>query len=182
MSDLKHGDGQLVGSFGFTEEDLEANRDGYLSPSQRVALRRVRRGWRDWSFLTVIVCAFASMIAVLDGIRVGDPLERRTSVIGLICVATAVVFTVCYQRWQQYQKDLWKGDVAVIIGNISVTQYEERFGTKCVVRVSRRTFTVDALAAQTLHNGERYAIYYSPHSGKLLSAELLPANLLRKTH
>lgn len=181
MSKLKRRDVALSEVIGFNGEDLEANRAGYLSKRQRANLRRIRRSWHDLTTITVIACGFVSTIAILDGMRVGDPIGRRSSVVGLICIVTAIVFAVCYYKWQQYQRDLWKGDVAVIVGNVSVSQHQESYGTKYTIRICRKTFVVDEHAFNAFWDRERCAIYYSPHAGKVLSAEATPALKVKKS-
>jgi hypothetical protein len=174
MGKFKNHAEHLKLAIGFTEEDLQANQDRYITKRQRLILNRERSGWRLFCYSAVVLSPILCALALLDGLIAGDPVQSRISIISLICGLTAIFFTYCYLKWQQYDSDLSKGDVAVVEGHVTLRQHQERNGTRYEIRVQSRTFTVSISVFDAFRDGDLYAIYYSPHTKKLLSAEWLP--------
>jgi hypothetical protein len=174
MGKFKNHAEHLMWAIGFTEEDLEANQDRYITKRQRLILNRERTEWRLFCYSAVVLSPIACAAAIVDGILIGDTIASRIGIISLICLLTAIFFTYCYLKWQQYDADLSKGDVAVVEGHVTLSWYQERNGTKYKIKMQSRTFIVSKSIFNTFKDGDFYAVYYSPHTKKLLSAEWLP--------
>jgi hypothetical protein len=164
----------LMQAIGFSEEDLEANREGHITKRQRVRLNAKRTSWGLRSALAVGIMLFLCASAIIDGNRIGDTVESRVAIIALICIigGTAIIYTRL--RGGYFNSDLRKGDVHIIEDRVvlDVSSQGNR-GDSYSVRIDETTFAVNKPIFLAFKNGDPYRIYYAPHSKTILSAEWL---------
>ncbi len=164
----------LMGAIGFTEEELEANREGYMSKRQRSRLNAKHSSWGIRTILAVGITLFLCASAIIDGNRIGDTVESRVAIIGFICIVggTAIIYTRL--KGANFTADLRKGDIHIIEGRVvlDVSNQGNR-GDFYTVRVEDTTFATNKPIFLAFKNGDPYRIYYAPHSKTILSAEWL---------
>jgi hypothetical protein len=164
----------LMQAIGFTEEDLEANREGYMSKRQRSRLYAKRSSWGIRTILAVGITLFLCVSAIIDGNRIGDTVSSRLAIIGLICIVggSAVVYTRL--KGANFTADLWKGEIHIIEGRVvlDVSNQGNR-GDFYTVRIDDTTFAINKPIFLAFKNDDPYRIYYAPRSKTILSAEWL---------
>ncbi|HEX2908353.1 MAG TPA: hypothetical protein VHO69_15885 [Phototrophicaceae bacterium] len=162
----------LMTAIPFSYEDLEANRDGYMTARQRSRLNDDRFLIQIVGVLALMVCPVCIIAAfVLDGQRYNTVVSRVivSSAIGLLTVGTTAY---AGWRWQCLGRDLRQGKVAAVQGLISLEMGGDRNRTYRV-KAADVTLKVPQHVFFAFKNGEPYCLYYAPHSRTLLSAEWL---------
>ncbi|MEO8609571.1 MAG: hypothetical protein ABI690_16890 [Chloroflexota bacterium] len=172
---LSDAQSKLMNALRFTEEDLQANRDGYLMKQQRSKLNGIRTSWLLCFILTLIVVPFLVAWTVIDGVRIHDTAVSRLGIIGLIWIIASGTCVYCWFKKRRLDHDLHKGNVQVVKGTAQV-----KYGTMRQKGTSPYDLIIDGLtwnmgyfASSAFTNGDPYAIYYAPHSKQILSAEWL---------
>ncbi len=159
----------------FTEEDLQANREGYLSKPQRAKLNRDRMSWKIFLAMAYIGAPFGTIWAIVDGVHRNDTLTRRLGLIGMgwMVVFGAIIY-LWIQKWN-LDRDLHKGDVAVAQGRLQLGKriLRPRGSAPYFLNLDGLFWYVDSYIAFGLANNEPYAIYFALHSKTILSAEWL---------
>jgi hypothetical protein len=179
----------------FTEADLDANRHGTMTASQRgklgqkllepmiplpgLVLRLLLMFVLATPFVFIVLAlkdsAFTSNGAIAVGLVAGSDLFAWAILVILIGVqfVPAVV-----SRWWHLRSDLSRGSVSMISGCIylHVRQRAVLKGTKYdshLLEVNGLTFLITAFQCQVLTNYQPYSfhIYYLPVSKLILSAE-----------
>ncbi len=163
----------LMEAIGFTEEDLEANRDGRITERQRKLLNDERLSWRGWIFLALGACPVISVIILLDVVRTQADLWNRVQVIGLVSVVAIGVALFAWFRMSYYSDDLRTDDVQVAEGRISLGIAENKNSRNYYVTIGRVTLKIPKKAFLAFKNDDPYAIFYMRYSKMLLSAEWL---------
>jgi hypothetical protein len=144
----------------FRMDELDTNRQGGLSARQRF---RVMRGL---AFLLVI------LVALVVGAAWQFPLLLRYSPWGFL-IGGLILFgllVATYQRWL----DLLEGRAAMLEGFVQATEHSSEDSNTYYYELDKERFTVTSAAYRALIPGERYRLYYLPHSKKLLSIEPVP--------
>lgn len=172
MGKLKHSE-LLAQTIGFNDDDLDANRIGIFSDRQCQSLRRLRMLWRIIFYAIVVACPTACLVAINDGIRRGDTIASRIGIIIFIFAFTGVLLIFCYREWKQYNDDVTEGLVQGVEGCISIMPHREKHGISFTITIQGETLTVNQGIFLAFKNGDPYAIYFSPNTRKLLSAEWL---------
>lgn len=159
----------------FTEEDLQANREGYLTKSQRSKLNRDRTSWKIFTALALGAIPFGTVMAILDGIRRHDTVASRIGIIGLICIVCSCIAVYVWLDIKRLDRDLHKGDVQVVEGRVQVGErlFRRRGTPRYYVSLQGISWNVGYIVSSAFKNGDPYAIYYAPHSKTILSAEWL---------
>ncbi len=162
----------LMQAIGFTEEDLEANREGQLSQRQRDEIKRLRMTWYGIKIICVVISPIVLILLILP---LFDSRTNKSGLFIFIAMAVTVLGYSAYyamERWNQYRKDLAENRTAVIEGRvkIKVFHYKE---PKYKISIEDVRFEVSKEIFLTFKNGDPYIIYYAPYSNKLLSAEWL---------
>jgi hypothetical protein len=150
----------------FTEADLELNKQGQISLSQREILERKRRdislsGWG---------CAVLYLILVsITGIWVGHQLESAYEliVVGALLAGCGITILEAFFRHQHITQDLAKAEVLSTTGLIK--RYMFRSSTE--IHVNGKQLSISANLYHALTDGEPYTLYFVPASTTLLSAE-----------
>jgi hypothetical protein len=162
-------DEKLARVLNFTEEDLTANRQGYMTKKQRVKLRtmvRKRTIYQPlgvfWIYLAVIFFLIFSGAADTNGRDM-----RGIVAVGFV-VASVAMGIYTYYAWRRLHADLHKGDVAMEAGRIAL---EVGMRGKNSLTVQYTTFSINAETLLAFRNDAHYRIYYAPHTKLILSAE-----------
>jgi len=164
---------ELASVLGFSREDLDANRAGRLSPAQAAKLRRTRTGDIIRGLVSAVVSAgMVTLWPLLNG-----------STTTLLFWALVLLFPAAFalvSLWSagQRSRDLQSGTVAIAGGPLQ--RHAEDLGS------TRRTptYTLNAGGVKlnvplevygAFADDGHYALYHTPHSRTLLSAEPLDA-------
>jgi hypothetical protein len=167
----------LAQANGFTMEDLQANREGLMSPRQRTALVRRTGSCLFW-ILFVTVCVMVGP-AIALGVVVGSVWALVVVIAGLAVFALLSTLFIGSTRQQ-----LRAGRVAFVDGFVERQRKESSDsdgGTSVTYTyivyqpqadgIKQQSFTVDGAAYHALVPGLRYRIYYLDY--KLVSIEPL---------
>ena len=149
--------------FHYTDADLDSNRAGLISSSQRSRLWR-----RD---MLQLVAAAASLVggalfnvALLAGWFTA---HGKGAVLGIALILVGVLFGVMSGAlWL----DLAGGRVAVAEGELRTTERGTRYGVAYSLEVGGLSFSVPRSAHDQVHGGHR-RVYYLRRSGTLLALE-----------
>lgn len=155
----------LLAAFDATEEDLHANRDGQLTASQQQALL-LKRVARDLTLLAGLVTVpFLLPVAII--VLLVSP-ENATCG-GIVLVGIVAWFG--YLGWSMYEvrQDRQAAQVDVLKGTIKVGQ--GLAPTQGCMRVQGQRFLVPQKVTLALQMGERYTVYYAPHTRVVVNAE-----------
>lgn len=153
----------------FTTDDLNANRQGLLSPKQREQFSH--RQQRSQRFLTGVALIVALMLvgAVLLG-------TLGIIVLGIIALILGVLGIIEYWiGYQTYTRDLQYNQVEAIQGVVRyVWRGESALGiatSPSGIRVGDMQFLLLEDQARAFIEGDIYVLYYAPSTHTLLSAE-----------
>lgn len=151
------------------DEDLDANRQGCVSPAQVTAFQTRSNRHRPWSVASVLLAAltlFAFVASVGLGGAGTDPLGLVV-VGGMIAVVTGALVgpsLLAMNRAARFARDLKDGRVESAYGQVSWKR-----GAYVAETDQRRLWPVFDDSVDLLPG--RYRFYYLPESGGLLSAE-----------
>lgn len=164
MSVQNVNDMKLMDAIGFTLTELDANREGYMSKRQRQRLSDVRGSWRNFGTLIKVMSPSLIVIAVVDGIRIGDTVSSRGGIVSLIVIITLIVLIYVHFKWRGFERDLLKGDVASVNGGVKRIENRQRNGMQYKIRIERTRFDVPWRVFEAFETGKRYSVYFAPHS------------------
>jgi hypothetical protein len=155
----------LMLAIGFTEEDLAANRDNVLSPTQITNLARQQRAL-PWLHVlgAVIACLFAGILLLSD-------LASRKIGIGVI-FTLSVVFAFAPSLWDWYTL-IHNIKVDRVIGIQGHVRLDLDDKNQYFLQLTEHRFEVNKNTFLAFKNGDPYAIYYAPRNRIILSAEWL---------
>lgn len=165
---------ELRGYFNFTEDDLEANRNGEITSSQTQELRAHLRDKRFEALLNFATCIGAILVMLIfrdsekDGLFVSDGLFLLVSIIFGI-----LGFSNVDQR-QQYMADFAHPHAKSITGHAERKRpifTNRRRGTPELLIIQDIKFRTSPEQYATIIEGFRYIVYYLPASKFLLSIE-----------
>jgi hypothetical protein len=153
---------KVMHAFRFSDEDLEFNRKGSMSPNQVRQLRRAR-------FRITVLSAAGGvfMLLIAFGLMLQD-----ISLIFVMIMALVSFFYSAYSAWV-YTQDIQLGAAVSASGQIALST---RVGT----RQSRTRYNLHIRGAQmevsgsqyqSLKNGGEYTVYYTPHAQVVLAIE-----------
>lgn len=153
----------------FTDADLKANAEGYLSTKQRTYLQS--RQQRSFKLLMGIVAVIAVM--ALGAIIIGN---LGMIVLGVMALVLAIMSAVEYVvGYQSYSRDLNAPEIETIQGVVhhiwrgdSVMGVETR---PSGIRIGDVQFLLMEDQARAFIEGDIYALHYAPATHTLLSAE-----------
>jgi hypothetical protein len=163
----------LMSAIGFNEDDLEANRGGYMSKKQRAMMSHERAAWLNRiAIMIVVIAGFFVFMIVSSRLQPG---LKEMVLGGLILGGGIAALYMAYMR-SRLNNDLHKGGVFVVDGTVSLYIAKTRdviTPYNYYLSVENRHFTVERSVYDVFTDGDPYAIYYAPHSKTLLSAEWL---------
>jgi hypothetical protein len=176
----------LIKAIGFTYDDLDANRGGYMSKKQRAALSKERQFLLYTITIGVVGIAILYAIILLRNVIEGREISYNIVLIAFIFFVPVLGFLFTWFKRNQLNADLYKGTVYVVEGVISL--HVKRLGDYGFIMTMRNDrnqaiyydlyiqdekFRVEKPVFEAFVDGEPYAIYYTPHSKTILSAEWL---------
>ncbi len=156
---------KLAGAFGFTEDDLAANRQGYLTPAKKKVIAETRRA-RGCGARAAYIAMGASVAIIVAAFVLAGGLRvpRSTGALTAFAVATSVFIgiflaAIIYDRVRSH--DLRTGKISVAEGPTQRRTKEYKFGTAFYVKIGRRRFQL-AYREQfdAFNEGIYYRIYY----------------------
>ena len=159
----------------FTDEDLQANREGYMTKRQRKNIDQIRTEMRFVQFVGVgmgIIFLFGCAIWL-------DPV-----CFGLMALSIPLTIFASVSQSRRASRDLYKGMVLSIDERIKLIKQREGLGyIRCYVQAGEGQFRISKRAYKSLQNRGFYRIYFAPNTSKILSIEALKwdSNLLDET-
>jgi hypothetical protein len=172
-------DEKLAKALKFTEEDLIANRDGYMTKPQRVTLRKSFSWWRAGLWLVgssacLSISVWAQIQLFLNAAKqditypFSSPLLFSVYCLPFIAfIGIWVIFA--YFGGRNARADLRKGEVAMVEGIVTIQRRNTSRPKLCVD--NGWWFLIPYKASSTVVEGKYYTIYYAPHTMQILSAE-----------
>lgn len=162
---------RLRRAFGFTQEDLDANRRGRLTARQVSFLAsRYRRS----------VALAGATVIVLSSIALGAIISEcnTTGLVIVLCLAVIGFIIVMSIDPQAWQKDIRSNSVKCICGEVRLSIVTTGSGhhrsTSYRLRVQEHKFYINADQFTLLKNNEAYRVFYTPNTERILSFELVP--------
>src|SRR5688572_22883216 len=137
----------------FTDADLKANRDGYMSKAQRRNLSRYRA-----SLLFFGVGALIAPFTVLVMSLAINDFAMSSGILALFIVTLCLAFFAAYLlfwQWRNSKKDLKKGDVVAVQGKLE--QQEMIIGILDVENNHFETFDIPLEAIEDFERGATYS-------------------------
>ncbi|MEO8606324.1 MAG: hypothetical protein ABI690_00455 [Chloroflexota bacterium] len=168
---------KLMQTLNFTEADLTANRDGYLSERQKAY-------WRQRRKLTTIAFRLGQIVVVLLLAGLVQLAAQKNGIIWLAFIVGLMGLAVLWALGDllnpatDYQEDLRKGHVYSICGDMKRTslskgyaRYPHDYYHK--MQIETVEFSANGYRWSAFQNGKSYCIYYMPDSKIILSAEAI---------
>jgi hypothetical protein len=154
-------------AFGFSSDDLQANRSGTFSQRQRRQL--MREFWRvaGVTVLLMLVPVVVTLILILWGAEdtgLFEALSRRNALIGYIAgVLLSSLYALGNFRKLLLIFDVFNRQVD------SVRGVAMRYGL--YLEIDSQRFLMEQAVLDLIQNGLHYRIYFSPYAKRVLSVE-----------
>lgn len=153
----------------FTDDDLQANRDGKLSPKQRMKLESAQKG----SFRALWVMAIITLAALILGVFVGGIVLIMLGTIALLLSIMALVEYL--NSYRAYDHDLKLPTIETVQGLLEYMMREnsafDGMTHPAGIRIGDMKFLLLDDQVLSFEEGEVYVLYYAPATQTLLSAE-----------
>jgi hypothetical protein len=164
MHTLKHKYGDmLMNALGYTDEDLAANQNGQLGPTQRAQLTGNLNNWR---LLAIVTIALAALLSVYRGDGWATP-------VAVWLIATPILVYIGVKA-RAYSLDLHADEVEMVEGLIALDIINRgKNGVAYILDIEDLSFNIRKTVFLAFKNGDPYRLYYAPHSKLLLGAEWL---------
>lgn len=165
----------LMKAIGFSEDDLDANRGGYMSKKQRAKMSLNRAAWLNNITVIILFTAGLFVYVVVAGIVSGWQFGTSLMGFGVLSVIVGVAALYMGIMRSRLNADLHKGDVFSVEGRIAlhVERNKEHDVVAYHARLQGQHFKISRAVFGAFTDDEPYAIYYAPNSKTLLSAEWL---------
>jgi hypothetical protein len=163
----------LMAAIGFTEEDLQANREGYLTKKQRRELNDDRTLWKIFFALTIPTFLIGTLWVILDGIYFKYTIINRIEMMSLLWVFVLGIGFYIWRKIKKYNLDLHKGDVQAVQGIVQLGEGGNSGVRRYYCYIQGISWSINLFTHASFKAGDPYAIYYAPHSKTLLSTEWL---------
>src|SRR5687768_13623694 len=115
-----------MSALNFTADDLEANRDGYMTKHQRAIINDDRAVWAVICRLIPVILILAIVLAIWDGARIGDTAASRCGIVALLLLFAGAGYYYADSQWRQRNHDQSKGDVVMLDGEVTLRKYTAR--------------------------------------------------------
>ena len=160
-----------MAALAFSEADLEANRQGALSPAQAARLRSSRQRQ-----LAVALLLFISLVIVATGLifagqRGGNPILGWAG--AALILINALVVGAMGRGYMRVGGDLRPGNVEVLAGEVERVLRRGRQADSYLIRIDGASLQVSKDVFLGFQHEAPYRIYRAAHSGLLLSVEPL---------
>jgi hypothetical protein len=156
--------------FDFTEEELNLNKRGQISPRQRDWLNMTARGIRSSSWTSVYVtvgflflglCIILALYLQNEDSRAAlfaNPLNLLVFPATILAVAVILTLSILYMR--RLANRLAGAQVQSTEGKVRLDEESGEGGTAYYVFVGKKKFAFGEDMSRTFKEGERYKVYY----------------------
>ena len=156
--------------FDFTEEDLQLNKRGQVSPRQREWLNMTARGIRSTSWTSVYVtvgfmflglCIILALYLQNEDSRAAlfsNPLNLLVFPATILAVAVILTLSILYMR--RLSNRLAAAQVQLAQGKIRLDEESGEGGTAYYVFVGKKKFAFGEDMSRVFREGEKYKVYY----------------------
>jgi Flp pilus assembly protein TadB len=159
----------LQDTLDFTAEDLQANRDGYMTKRQRRRIHNLRKESRRArkALWIVLIGLVVSAFWFSEGI-----LTLPIVILIMILAIDVFISSLSISRMNQ---DLYKGLIDDVEGKLRLIGREQGQGHKnnYTIKIAQKKFSIPLDAYLRLRNGGIYCIYFAPNTHTLLSIEAI---------
>jgi len=168
----------LMNRLKFSEDDLRANQEGYMTKRQRKRLNAIQRQ-RAILIILAILTEVVLAVVMTSGQDLTSCTQCSNPTLGLTILMVAVLVFIAY-FWFERRKtkqDLYKGEVAVVEGEARYRRAIGSGGRRAMYRslfINQNKFRVLRWALSAFEHGDTYRVYYTPRSKIILSAEWEP--------
>ena len=181
-------DNPLAEALNFDAADLDDNRQGFISHSQKRHLRNlsighetvaVGIGWAIFNAFGVVLFATTFMNALQQEGITGDSIFSLilTGVLSVFCVVMiGVGLKLAYDHNRDTIRDLRLGKTARITGMAEHRIRRSKNNTTYFLRFGDEHFMVAQWLQSRFEDGTDYTVYYAPQSRILLSAEVVESD------
>lgn len=173
-------DDRLADAFGFTEDDLAANRQGYLTPVQKKVIAGTRRARGCGARAAYIAIGASVVFLVVAFVLAGGlDLPRSSGALTAYTVTLAVfigVFLAAMVYGQVRTRDVRAGKISMVEGEARQRTKKYRLGTAHYVKISRTRFRLPYPEQfDAFEEGGRYRVYFVKNASVhvILSVEML---------
>ncbi len=163
--------GALMAALRFGEADLQANRQGQLSPAQAARLKKMRQ---RQSLLAAALFAFfviGATILLYAGQRGNNLILSGAG--ALLILVNAILVGRMGRAWMRISGDLRLGAVQALAGDVQRVLRRGRQGDSYLLRIACQCLPVNKQVFLGFQHNAPYRIYRSRHAGLLLSAEAI---------
>jgi hypothetical protein len=164
----------LMQGVGFTQDDLEANREGRMTGGQRIRLMNLQKGRIPWSALLkgpALVVILSLGGALITRSEYPNPFLGLLVTGGIYFGFMFLIWLSEYRRMSHFRHDLADNQISEVEGRIQLLAKNTYAASMEGIR-----FSLEKPAFLAFKNGDPYRLYYTPRSKTLLSAEWLQDN------
>lgn len=160
----------------FTEADLAANQQGFITDDQTARLRMLRG--RPGSILVIIILVLSVVLLGIASSLVTTYFQFQSvycSAIFLLIggVIGQIALIQSLPPALRIGRDIRERRIASIEGRIQIEFHSRNNGTSYYARMNGKRFEIDKKTFLAFKNDDPYRLYYAPRSKVLLSAEWL---------
>lgn len=153
----------------FTDEDLQANRDGKLSDKQRMKLESAQKGSLRALWVMAIITVASLLVAIVFG-------GYGLIAFGCIALILAILALVEYlTSYRAYQHDLTVPKIETAQGLVEYVMREntafDGMTHPSGIRIGEMKYLLLEDQTTSFVEGEVYIVHYAPATQTLLSAE-----------
>jgi hypothetical protein len=158
----------LKQAFLLTEQDLKANRAGFMTEIQQAYLAHKRR-----DFIKAFA-GFITMSTIMGLVFLFTSSTSRGQSTGFLGLCLTVGFCI-YARMKlaQMSRDAAQNQVVSVQGRIKRRHHGRKPSRHYFVYVEKQSFEIPQAVHEILMDGKTYLVYYTPHSKTLVAAEYI---------
>jgi hypothetical protein len=164
---------KLAEALNFTEADLDANREGRMTPTQEKRLmNRKLFSPGSWQFQLLvgggIIGLLVSLLVLVSVLRIG--MRPISLILLLLMIAIYAAMGWFYGKVRRQVRVDKKAGVESITGLVGF-EIQEGNPSNYFVKTQGLRFEVSQAGMLAFYNGRPYHLYYTPNTNLLLSAE-----------
>ncbi|GAB1420981.1 hypothetical protein MASR2M15_11120 [Anaerolineales bacterium] len=153
----------------FEETDLKMNREGSMSPAQLQQLKKSRRQ-------TVWMAGAAAMVfSLLASVFLFAAVQNGSGILNIVGIAltiiNAAILGMLGRRFMLHDRDIRQGSVSCLEGRLERIVRPKQ-GAHYVLRIAENDIVVNKEIFKAFGHDIDYRLYFAPHTGRLLAAEL----------
>lgn len=170
MADQPTVDPALARALKFTQSDLDANRAGHMTSAQAETVRAKGKDSVMRFRIGVIVLGFFLIVFTVMALLVELRGAYFAAGVALLIVPMIVIGRSAVRFEAELASELKSRTVSSVTGAVRHPRYPQE--GRYMFHIEGRAFKHLTLGEfQAFTGGARYRVYYSPHSGVILSAE-----------